>query len=124
MIVGVAGAALTVTTTDADEGDVQPPEVAVTVYVPEVVTVIACVVALLDHVFPELADEVKTTDPPAQKVVGPPAEIVGVLGIGLTVTVVAVDVAVQPDALETVTVYEPEVVTLIVCVVAPPGDHK
>ena len=50
-----------------------------------------------------------------------PSEIAGV---ELTVTKVAVEVAVQPEALETVTVYEPLVVTFNVCVVAPPGDHK
>ena len=38
---------------------------------------------------------VKTTFPPEQKVVGPPAAIVGVAGIGLTVTTVGEEVAVQ-----------------------------
>ena len=38
---------------------------------------------------------VKVTLPPVQKVVAPPAEIVGVAGVGLTVTVVAVEVAEQ-----------------------------
>ena len=44
------------------------------------------------------ADEVSTTEPPAQKVVGPPGVIVGVAGIGLTVIVMAVDVAGLPVA--------------------------
>ena len=39
------------------------------------------------------SDEVKTTESPEQNVVGPPAVIIGVVGIGLTVTTVAVDVS-------------------------------
>ena len=46
---------------------------------------------------------VRLTDPPTQNTVGPDALIVGV-GNGLTVTVVAEDVAEQPLALVTVTV--------------------
>ena len=46
---------------------------------------------------------VKVTLPPVQNVVGPPAEMVGVTGVGLTVTVVAVDVLEQPLAV-TVTI--------------------
>lgn len=59
--------------------------------------------APFDQVFPVAAEDVKTTDPPTQKVVGPPAVIVGTGGVGLTVTVVAADVEEQ-DPLETVTV--------------------
>ena len=40
----------------------------------------------------------RVTLPPAQKVVGPPAVIVGVAGNGFTVTTVGADVAVQPFA--------------------------
>jgi hypothetical protein len=65
--------------------------------------VIDCVVALFDHVFPVAADEVKMTEPPEQKVVEPPAVIVGTGGSGFTVTEVATDVEEQ-DPLETVTV--------------------
>jgi len=65
---------------------------------------------------------VNTTLSPAQKVVGPPAEIVGV-GRGLTVTPVVVDAAEQPFPSVTVTEYEPVAVTVIDCVVSPPGDH-
>ncbi len=39
--------------------------------------------------FPEVAEEVKFTEPPEQNVVGPLAETVGVAGIGFTVTLVA-----------------------------------
>jgi hypothetical protein len=63
------------------------------------------------------------TEPPLQNVVGPPAVIVGVGGFAFTVTAVAGDVALQPFALVTVTVNEPEAVTLIDCVVAP-FDHE
>ena len=43
------------------------------------------VVAPVDQTLPVADEEVKTTLPPAQNVVGPPAVIVGVAGIGLTV---------------------------------------
>ena len=46
--------------------------------------------------------EVRPTLPPLQKVVGPPGVIVGVGGMGLTVTVVAAEGALgQPDAVTT-----------------------
>ena len=70
---------------------------------PAVVTVIDWVVSPVDHKFPLEAEEVNTTDPPAQNVVGPPAVITGTEGIGLTVTVVGADVDVQPKPLLTVT---------------------
>ena len=46
-------------------------------------------VAPVDHKYPFPELEVNVTDPPAQKVVGPPAVMVGAEGAGLTVTVVA-----------------------------------
>lgn len=52
---------------------------------------IACVVSPVDQTLFMAEDEVKTTELPEQNVVGPPAVIVGVVGIGLTVTTVAVD---------------------------------
>jgi len=48
-----------------------------------------CVVAPFDQVLPVAAEEVRTTLPPSQKVVGPLAEIVGAAGVGVIVTVVA-----------------------------------
>ena len=87
-IVGVAGKAVTVTVVPTELAEVQPPLVTFTVYVPDAETVIDWVVAPVDHVFPVADEEVKTTLPPAQKVNGPPAEIVGVAGNGFTVTVV------------------------------------
>ena len=48
------------------------------------------------HWLPLALLEVKVTEPPVQKVVGPPAEMVGVAGTGFTVTVVTTEVAEQP----------------------------
>ena len=54
---------------------------------------IDCVVAPPgDQTFPLAEDEVKVTLPPEQKVVGPPAVIVGVAGVGFTVTTVPAEV--------------------------------
>ena len=50
-----------------------------------------CVVAPVDQRLSVAEDEVNTTDPPAQNVNGPLAEIVGVAGVGLTVTVSAIE---------------------------------
>jgi hypothetical protein len=47
-------------------------------------------VAVVDHVFPEAALDVNTTEPPEQKVVALPAEITGVAGKGFTITVIGV----------------------------------
>jgi hypothetical protein len=109
---------LTVTVVAAEVA-VQPfASVTVTLYEPEAFTAIDCVVAPFDHAYDEAEDAVSVTEPPAQKVVGPPAVIVGV-GSGLTVTEVADDVAEQPFASVTVTLYEPDALTAIDCVVAP-----
>jgi hypothetical protein len=48
-------------------------------------------VAPVDHKYVVPALEVKVTLPPAQKVVGPPAVIVGVVGKAFTVTTVAAE---------------------------------
>jgi hypothetical protein len=98
VIVGADGAGLTVTAVPAELADEQPVCVTATEYVPEVETVMDCVVAPVDHKFPDADEDVKTTEPPAQKVVEPPAEIVGVAGIELIVTEVPADVAEEhPD---------------------------
>lgn len=47
------------------------------------------VIAPVDHRYPELTLDVSVTLPPAQRVVVPEAMIVGVVGMGFTVTVVA-----------------------------------
>ena len=59
-------------------------------------TIIDCVVAPFDHVFPVAELDVKVTVPPAQNVSEPLVVIVGVGGFGFTVTVVEVEVAEQP----------------------------
>ena len=104
VIVGVAGLEFTVTTVAADVAEQPEPFVTVTVYDPEVLTVIDCEVAPLDQRFPLAADDVRVTEPPEQNVVGPPAVIVGIGGFELTVTTVAADVAEQPEPFVTVTV--------------------
>ena len=116
VIVGV-GFGFTVTAVAA-EVPLQPFVVTVTLYVPLVVTLIDCVVAPFDQRYDPPLDAVSVTLPPAQKVVGPPAVIVGV-GFGLTVTTVAAEVPLQPFASVTVTLYEPDALTAIDCVVAP-----
>ena len=63
---------------------------------------IARVVAPLDQRYDTAGEDVSTTLPPAQKVVGPPAVIAGV-GSGFTVTAVDVEVPEQPFASVTVT---------------------
>ena len=64
---------------------------------------IACVVAPFDQVLPVALDDVKVTDPPEQKDVDPPAEMVGAVGAAFTVTAIGLDVAEQfPFATDTV----------------------
>lgn len=57
-----------------------------------------CVDSVVDQVFPELTEEVKTTEPPAQNVVGPPGVTVGAAGIGFIVMVCEASGLVQPRA--------------------------
>jgi hypothetical protein len=52
-----------------------------------------CVVSPVDQRLSLAEDDVKITESPAQKVVGPSAEMVGVAGVGLTVTVSIVEFA-------------------------------
>jgi hypothetical protein len=69
---------------------------------PLALTLIDCVVAPVDQRYDAPLEAVSVTLPPAQKVVEPPAEIVAV-GLALTVTVVCVEVALQPFPSMTVT---------------------
>jgi len=117
-VIVAVGSGLTVT--DCDPGaDVQPfASVVVTVYVPEVETVIAAVVAPVDQRYDTPPDAVSVTLPPAQNVVAPLGVIVAV-GSGFTVTVCDAGAEVQPFASVVVTVYVPEVETVIAAVVAP-----
>jgi hypothetical protein len=65
--------------------------------VPLALTVMLCVLWPPGlHTLPVALLLVSVTLPPAQKVVGPPALIVGVAGFGVTVTVVPALVALQP----------------------------
>jgi hypothetical protein len=65
--------------------------------------VIACVELPSDHKFPFDSDDVNKTLSPAQKVIGPFAKIVGIAGVGLTITVVGNELLEQPFRLLTVT---------------------
>ena len=60
---------------------------------------------------------------PAQIATVPLGESTGVVGLALTVTVVAAETALQPLAFVTVTLYWPAVPTVIDCPVAP-FDHR
>ena len=62
---------------------------------PDVFTLMACVVAPVDQRYEEPALAVSVTDPPAQNVVGPDGVTVAV-GSAFTVTAVAALVALQP----------------------------
>ena len=84
---------------------------------PAAETVMDCVTAPVDQRFPVREEEVRVMLLPAQKAEGP--AIVGVAGNGFDVTTLAADVAVQPLAPVTVTVYEPAADTVMDCVVAP-----
>lgn len=99
-VIVVEGGALTVTFT-AGAVPLQPvASVTVTLYEPEVETVIDCAVAPLDqrYLLPALA--VRVTLPPVQKLVGPPAVIIGVNAPTLTF---AVPLFAQPFASATET---------------------
>jgi hypothetical protein len=89
------------------------------VYVPAVDTTIDCVVAPVDQTLPVAADEVNVIVLPGQNDEGPLIVGVGGTGAALSVTTYGADVAVQPLASVTVTVYVPPAVTVIDCVVAP-----
>jgi hypothetical protein len=95
-MVGVGGIGFTVTVVPEDGADVQPATVTVTVYVPAVETVIDWVVSPVDQRLPVADDEVNVTLPPAQKVVGPPAVMVGAGGAGLTVPLTGTLTVVAP----------------------------
>ena len=112
----VATAPRLVATSGADVAE-QPAFVTVTVYVPTTVTVIDWVVAPVDQRFPVVDEEVSVMFFPGHKVVGP--LMVGVTAPGAAPTTKGAEVAEQPAALVTATVYEPAVETEIDCVVAP-----
>lgn len=119
VIEGVAANGFTVTVVAAEAAELQVPLLNSTEYVPESETVIDCVVAPFDQVFPVADDDVRVTLPPWQNVVAPETVIVGVAGAGVIETTVAADGAEVQVPLLTETVYEPADVTVIDCVVAP-----
>lgn len=57
-----------------------------------------CVVSPVDHKYVLAADEVKVTEPPEQKVVGPPGVMIGVAGALGPVSVCTKVLEVQPEA--------------------------
>ena len=67
-------------------------------YAPLALTVIDWVVSVVDQVFPVETEDVSTTEPPVQNVVGPPAVITGAAGIGFTVTDWDTPGLVQPNS--------------------------
>src|SRR3989344_3997107 len=121
-MVGVAGVGFTVTVSLIEFPEEQPFSITSTVKFPEVVTVMNCVVSPVDHKLSVADDEVKTTDPPEQKVVTPLAVIVGTEGNAFTVIPIGEETA-EHKPLSTVTEYEPEAKTVIDCVISP-VDHK
>jgi hypothetical protein len=85
--------------------------------------VIDCVVAPELQVLPVALLDVSTTLSPEQNVVGPLAVIVGVAGVGFTVTTTGAEVAVHAKIFERITLYVPLVRTVIDCVSSPLGFH-
>ena len=85
-----------------------------------VVLTVAIAVLLDDHV-PPVVELANVVDNPAQTFVAPVID--ATTGDGFTVTGVAVDVAEQPAAFDTVTEYDPLDVTVMDCVCRP-LDHK
>ena len=83
----------------------------------------ACVVSPVgDHKNESTGAAVKMTESPAQKLVGPLAVMIAV-GTELTVTVSGADAPPQP-VVSVVTKYVPAAVTVMACVVSPPGDQE
>ena len=91
-IVGTAGVGFTKIVTEFEIGEIQFPSSTTAVYVPEVVTVMDCVVAPVDQTLFIGEDETNTVEPPEQNVDKPVFVIDGEDGIGLTVTIVATEV--------------------------------
>ena len=91
VIVGFSGLGITVMVVPAEGADKQIPLLVATVYVPEVVTTIDCVVSPFDQTFPVAADDVKVLLPPSQKLVEPLTLIVGAAGGGVIATATGFD---------------------------------
>lgn len=124
VITGVAGKGFTVTTVGAETGETHwLASVICTVNVPEEETAIEEVVEPFDHRKSPVPEAESCTDPPWQKVSGPLADIMGVPGLGFTVTIVDCETAeMQPSVLVTVREKLPLAETVMLWVVAP-FDH-
>ena len=97
-VMSATGNWLTVTAVEA-ETSVQPPAcVTVTEKLPVALTVIDCVVAPLLHKYEEPVLAVNTTEPPWQKLTGPPAMMLAGT-VALIVNVTAVLVALSQPAM-------------------------
>lgn len=98
-IVGAGGVGFTVTVFGADVPELHPFVITCTRNVPEVLTVMDCVVAPFDQKLLLGEDEVNTTEPPEQNVVEPLAVMVGTEGIVFTTTFTGADAAeVHPNS--------------------------
>lgn len=85
---GAGGFASTFTDIGSDDAEAHPfPSMKITLYTPLVVTIMSCVIALVDHELPFGSEEDSVTESPEQKVVGPLGVITGAAGIGFTVMV-------------------------------------
>ena len=121
--VGIAGCANAFTTTGADV-PLQLPLPVVTVKVPEVEVVIDCVVAPFDHRYEDALPDESITLPPVQNDVEPEVEITGIVPVLEFETVTEEEVTIAPLELVTFTEKVPALLTVIDCVVCPPGIHK
>lgn len=118
--VGVAGIGLTTTLTGTEAVEEHPNALAMTENVPVVFTFMLWIVSPLLQTFPVVALEVSVTLSPLQKVVLPLAAIVGIAGIGFTVTKNGAEGSdVQPNWLVVVTVIVAVFLTLMLWVVSP-----
>lgn len=90
-VIVAEGALLTVTAVDADVALQPLLPVTVTLYEPETVALMLCVVVPLLHKYAEPVEAVNATLPPWQKVVAPPAVMVEV-GKVFTTTITGADV--------------------------------
>ncbi|MNY15313.1 hypothetical protein D3C86_1485180 [compost metagenome] len=77
-------------------------------------------VSPVDQLLPVALPEVKVTEPPGQKLVGPPGVIVAWLEVFKVTVCEAVSV---PQEVRTEMLYVPAEETEIDCVVSPFGDH-
>jgi hypothetical protein len=120
-LVVTVGFGLITNVSGAEVAEPHVPE-SVTEYIPDMVGVMAWVVALVLHVLPVAADDVSVTLPLPHTVSGPPAVIVGV-GVAAW-EVILIEVVPVHEPLLTVTEYVLAEVTDIEAAVAPPGDHE